>query len=787
MIATPKIFEFGDCILDCDRFELRRAGHRVKVERKPMELLILLVTKQGTLVTRDEIAASLWDPDVFVDVDPSINTLIRKIRYALRDNAIEPRYVETVSRKGYRFVSEVVEKTPARAFGVNRNGPASEGIEADSRFSPEPPPLRGHDSVVEVEQAHAPSNVLPAPAKANTSSNRELTYALALALAALVIAVTIVVLRPSGHRDNKPPRLLVRDAFFPSISRDGKLLAYLSTLGGDLPHVWVQQAAAEQSMQVTFGQVRDYAVELAPNATYILVGRDEKGGRLSVRSIFPSEPKFVLPSAKWGRISPDGQTILCFGDGEVFVASAKTGDAVQLPFVNRDYQLQSLPLWAATGNAFVFLGRRKGEPLSANRWYTADLVARKVRELTIPNLGQLKNCLSWLLGWMRHGRKSLIIWAVQDQDVWRLYAVPVDDRGEPFGKQLLGSGNNIIYDPSGSFHIATAPATMSDDGRLLFTVTAVTEQIFQLPTDTSERQRGPLAELPVRENALYYSPSVSADGHTLAYIAGETGRNSRLTVRNLLTGKSRILHEITGIPRDASASLSRDGSQVVFNPWCLVDLRPPDCPSFLIPSEGGRPERLCKNCQARGFNARGSLVLMQKYRGDTPGMKQDRIVAVDLPSRKEQELLYDDEHSVYHPFFSADDHWVVFKRQLTWTKSQLMIAPYRGTRAVPVSEWIEITDGKNSDDKPQFSPDGKNVYFTSDRDRYVCIWSQRLDPVTKRPLGDPVAYEHFHNAMGRDAASYPEIQAMSDLTVGADRILINLQQRRHDIWAVQVK
>jgi hypothetical protein len=163
---------------------------------------------------------------------------------------------------------------------------------------------------------------------------------------------------------------------------------------------------------------------------------------------------------------------------------------------------------------------------------------------------------------------------------------------------------------------------------------------------------------------------------------------------------------------------------------------------------------------------------MQKYSGDTAGKKQDRIVAFDLRSRKEQELLYDDKHGIYHPFFSPDDRWIVFKRLLTLTKSQLMIAPYRGGRAVPVSDWIEITDGKFSDDKPQFSSDGNVVY---------------LHPVTKHPVGDPVAYEHFHNAMGRDGASYPQIQWMSDLTVGADRMLINLQERRHDIWTVQVK
>ena len=139
MITTPKIFKFGDCMLDCERFQLTRAGHHVKIERKPMELLILLVTRQGKLVTRDEIAASLWDPNVFVDVNLGINTLICKIRYALRDKVEQPRYVETIAGKGYCFVSEVIMKAPVDGFPVNGVSAATAAIEAPSRSFSEPP------------------------------------------------------------------------------------------------------------------------------------------------------------------------------------------------------------------------------------------------------------------------------------------------------------------------------------------------------------------------------------------------------------------------------------------------------------------------------------------------------------------------------------------------------------------------------------------------------------------------------------------------------------------------
>jgi len=102
VVAT--VFEFGDFKLDCDRFELYRSGRSVKLERKPMELLILLATSNGHLVTRTEIAECLWAKEVFVDTEHGINTAIRKIRQVLRDDPEQPRFVQTVPGKGYRFV-----------------------------------------------------------------------------------------------------------------------------------------------------------------------------------------------------------------------------------------------------------------------------------------------------------------------------------------------------------------------------------------------------------------------------------------------------------------------------------------------------------------------------------------------------------------------------------------------------------------------------------------------------------------------------------------------------------
>jgi DNA-binding winged helix-turn-helix (wHTH) protein/tetratricopeptide (TPR) repeat protein len=93
--------------LDLGRYELRRQGRRVKLEKKPMELLIFLVSRREQLISRQEIVSKLWGSDLFIDTEPNINNIVRKIRTALGDDSAKPRFLETVVGKGYRFVGPV--------------------------------------------------------------------------------------------------------------------------------------------------------------------------------------------------------------------------------------------------------------------------------------------------------------------------------------------------------------------------------------------------------------------------------------------------------------------------------------------------------------------------------------------------------------------------------------------------------------------------------------------------------------------------------------------------------
>ena len=98
---------FEEFDLDIERYELRRAGHALKLERMPMELLILLLESEGKLVRRDAINRRLWGEHALQDTDHSVNTAINKLRYILRDDPRDPRFIQTVVGQGYRFIAKV--------------------------------------------------------------------------------------------------------------------------------------------------------------------------------------------------------------------------------------------------------------------------------------------------------------------------------------------------------------------------------------------------------------------------------------------------------------------------------------------------------------------------------------------------------------------------------------------------------------------------------------------------------------------------------------------------------
>jgi DNA-binding winged helix-turn-helix (wHTH) protein len=107
-----RVARFGVFELDLSAGELRKNGVKLRLQGQPFQVLTLLLERAGEVVTREELQQKLWPSDTFVDFDHSLNTAINKVREALGDSASSPRYVETLARRGYRFIAPVQSDSP---------------------------------------------------------------------------------------------------------------------------------------------------------------------------------------------------------------------------------------------------------------------------------------------------------------------------------------------------------------------------------------------------------------------------------------------------------------------------------------------------------------------------------------------------------------------------------------------------------------------------------------------------------------------------------------------------
>src|SRR4051794_9978776 len=171
--AARQVFKFGVFEADGSAGELRKHGIRVKLHAQPFQVLLMLLERPSEVLTREELRQRLWGDDTFVDFDHGLNSAVNKIRDALNDSAAQPRYVETVSGRGYRFIAPVSQAAPATV----PDPPATPKVQPVSEVAPEP----------------APASVLSPPAELPAPSHKVVRILLIL-VQALYLSFYLVAL-----------------------------------------------------------------------------------------------------------------------------------------------------------------------------------------------------------------------------------------------------------------------------------------------------------------------------------------------------------------------------------------------------------------------------------------------------------------------------------------------------------------------------------------------------------------------------------------------------------------
>ena len=291
------VLRFGAFELDLRNSELRHGGRKVELQQQPMQVLTVLVRRPGAVVTREELRQHLWPADTFVDFDNSLNTAINKIRKALEDSPENPRFVETLPKRGYRFIGTLAE--PA-----NGNG-------------------RGCPVTVEA---------LPKPAK---SGSRVFGVSVLVALGVLVIVLAYFshlgrVTRPSITGSTQLTRSA--ETKIPLLLSDGVRLFFSERVGGQVIPAEVT-VGGDDVVPIPTSLKNVYVQDLSPDGSELLVisaaQQLDVEGTLWILSVLGGPPyrmgEIHARSAAWSR---DGRSVIYTSGNDIYLA-ARDGSGVR--------------------------------------------------------------------------------------------------------------------------------------------------------------------------------------------------------------------------------------------------------------------------------------------------------------------------------------------------------------------------------------------------------------------------------------------------------------------------
>jgi DNA-binding winged helix-turn-helix (wHTH) protein len=202
--TSRKIIQFGEFDIDPSG-ALRKNGLRLRLQGQPLQILLLLLDSHGEIVTRDLLRERLWSADTFVDFEHSLNTAVKKLRHALGDDPDNPRFVETVPRRGYRFIAPVTVSSPSELPRLEAENPATGPLEVPTVHSAWP--------------------------------KKKVAIAASVCIAGAVLATVASFLRSrtSPQTDAHPVQITTNAAEIPisgsAISPDGRYLAYSDPTG----------------------------------------------------------------------------------------------------------------------------------------------------------------------------------------------------------------------------------------------------------------------------------------------------------------------------------------------------------------------------------------------------------------------------------------------------------------------------------------------------------------------------------------------------------------------------
>ncbi len=663
---------FREFEFDVESSELRKNGERVPLPEQPLRLLEVLLEQPGVLVPREQLREGLWSADTFVDFEHGLNAAIKRLRDALGDSATNPQFIETVPKRGYRFIA------PLEPPG---GGPASTpGAAAPPRW-------------------------------------RVLVVAICVlaAAAAAVMAWRATIDRSADRRGNLPSRLrrLTFDSGIqkdPTFSPDGRYVIYASNKSGNFD-LWKQPVDGGEAVQLTQDPADDVEPNWSPDGATIVFRSERDGGGVFTLALADGHTKRLLADGFLPRWSPDGAHLLFratrYGfDYAISTADGADSHAIELPGIERRGWFTAAG-WHPTGRVVFLNGFGTEFRIAALTPGTTRPVPVEIAEGVRTQFATLHLAIAHdePLTWSRDG-SSLYFSAVDTtRDLWRLTVDPISLQALD-GPTRLTAGPEIEAAPIASAGGTLAFATSSKSIRVT---------LLELAADGRTLTGSPQNVTPTDVPAI--QPALSPDGEQLAFIVDSPGGRTReLRVMTLRSKTWRVVRRVDALRGENiyRPSWARDGLRIAYS---FRQFRPLPFRSSIraLDLRTGEETLITSHATALvadnpwDWSPDGRYILASgpRYVADKFALVRLTVSAAPTAERAAQVLSASSDEWVWQAQVSPDGRWVCYMVVLRGKESQATIYVI-GMDGGPRQA---LTTSPGFFDKPRWSADGRFVYF----------------------------------------------------------------------------
>ncbi len=583
----------------------------------------------------------------------------------------------------------------------------------------------------------------------------------------------------------------------PRFSRDGKNIVYVSSRErNENLDVFVQRLPDGPPKRITQDPDADERPAISPDGRLIAFESARNHPGIYIVDVNGGAEELIAPDGHEPSFSPDGRLILYWtgGDeffvspnGRIFTYNLSTGRSTQLAAGMEDARI---PLWNSDGRHILFTGCAAGTQVpypDCKDWWVTSIDGESPSPTGAAGVlaSQGLRLTPYFGGW----RDNTVVFSAshlsQAVGLWEIKLDPSEARVEGQAKQLIRGDNRdfIISSSLAGNSLATCEWHPAIHIRRIDHPGGIKPQEARITND-------PEFDL---------GPSVSHNGQWLIFTRGFSSTR-KIRLLNTGTGVERELpFEETGINSpivdDSGTHIAFESSETTetsdrkgppsWHKWIEEIPRgsrssPGRTPVIWVASADGTKQKLCTNCKnPTGWmngptrilygNSKLSEVRMEDIRGGNP------TTILSIP-----------DGYVQDPAWSPESGYIAFTvlKEVTEGPNRRMViqiftARYLPGQTLPDSHWIDITGSSNYSRKPQWSGDGKTIYYLSKRDGNWCVWGQHFDPIRGRTVGQAFAVQHYH-----DPKSTPgSINAGGlNLSAAGDTLYLNVLETTGTIW-----